>query len=566
MREIHEESSARRVSRVSRRDLLHGTLAAGVGGALGMVFSAGWLSRVAGTAMAQQAISGTLQAAWDEVQDNLDPQTARGNRNWWVLTELYDTLTYLPGYSLEAKPLLAESWTVTGKGTIYTFKLRRGVKFTTGSELTADAVKYSIDRMQATKLGPLFLTVAFDRAEVMDPYTVRFILKYPYAAWPVILSHPAVCSIVDPKVVEAHGGIQEKKRNDYLSANTAGIGAWTIDRWDQGQRIVLVRNPHYWRGWNGQHLNRVVFETVPEEETRLLRLEKGDVDIATVSAPSLPDLEQRITRGRLPIFIEKTKNRQALLSLSTMQVNMNHQLLPTSDLNVRKGLSHAFNYNLFISKVLNGYAVRMAGMIPRGILGHVNDYPMVDFDLNKARQAFDAASPQAKAELTKGLTFRYVPGYVLGQEGAVMWQQDLAKIGVRLNLEEINQATLSSMQTSVPGVPLIEGRWVGDFPDADNFVTAARTDYWPPNGYGASFAGDAMTDGLIERGRLEQDLERRKAVYRELELYFRDQYSILMVAEPSGVLNKWNARASWVGGFEYNPMFHPLFYDTFKQA
>jgi ABC-type transport system substrate-binding protein len=118
----------------------------------------------------------------------------------------------------------------------------------------------------------------------------------------------------------------------------------------------------------------------------------------------------------------------------------------------------------------------------------------------------------------------------------------------------------------VPGAPLIEGRWVGDFPDPDNFVTSARTDYWPPNGFGAAFAGDAKTDSLVERGRMEQDPARRRAIYRELELYFHDQYSILMVAEPSGVLNRWNARAAWVEGFEYNPMFHPLFYDTFKRA
>lgn len=84
-----------------------------------------------------------------------------------------------------------------------------------------------------------------------------------------------MCSIVDPKVVEAHGGIQPGKRNDYLSANTAGTGAWIIDRWDQSQRIVLVRNPNYWRGWNGAHLNRVVLETVPEEETRHSRKSFG---------------------------------------------------------------------------------------------------------------------------------------------------------------------------------------------------------------------------------------------------------------------------------------------------
>jgi ABC-type transport system substrate-binding protein len=146
-----------------------------------------------------------------------------------------------------------------------------------------------------------------------------------------------------------------------------------------------------------------------------------------------------------------------------------------------------------------------------------------------------------------------------------MWQQDLAKIGLRLNLEEIDRATLSSIQTSVPGVPLVEGRWFADYPDPDNFVVAARSDYWPPNGFGAAFAGDAKTDDLVVRGRVAQDPTRRKTIYRELELYFRERYPIIMVAETSGVLNEWNARATWVNGFEYNPMFHPLYYPVSTQ-
>jgi ABC-type transport system substrate-binding protein len=130
--------------------------------------------------------------------------------------------------------------------------------------------------------------------------------------------------------------------------------------------------------------------------------------------------------------------------------------------------------------------------------------------------------------------------------------------------QEIDNATRASLASSVPGVPLVEGRWVADYPDSDNFVVAARTDYWPPNGFGAAFAGDAKTDELVRRARLEQNPTRRKALYRELEMYFHDQYSILMVAEPSGVLNEWNARATWVKGFEYNPMFHPLYYGAFR--
>lgn len=558
-------------SRLSRRAVFRGALGAGVAAAaVGLAGGTGAPSAVGAPAEAGEpgprAATGSLVVAWDQVQDNLDPQTARGNRNWFVLAEIYDTLTYLPGDRLEPAPLLAESWEVGDGGASYTFKLRRGVKFSTGNDLTADAVKFSIDRLHEIKLGPLYMTACFDSAEVVDPLTVRFRLKYPYAAWPVILSNPAVLGVIDPDFVRANGGSQEKQRNDYVSTHTAGAGAWVVKDWEQGQRLVLARNPYYWQGWSGDHVDEVVLETVKEEATRLLRLEKGDVDIATVSASALPTLENRISQQRLPIVIKKEQNGRPLLSLSTQWLNLNNKILPTSDINIRKALIHSFNYDLWIRRVLNGYGYRMEGMIPRGVIGHVEDYPLYTYDLDRAKQFLDQATPEAKAELDKGLPFKYVPGYVIQKDGALMWQQDLAKIGIRLMVEEVDQATLSSIQTSAPGVPIVESRWFPDYPDPDNFINAALPDYWPPNGYGSAFAGDDYTLDLIKRGRTEQDLAKRAAIYRDLELYFRDQASILMLAELSGALNPWNGRSDRVQGFADNPMIHPQYFPVSKQA
>lgn len=546
--------------RVSRRAVLQAAAGAGILAGMGTRLSA-----IPAAAQEDGAATGTLLVAWDQVPDNLDPQTARGNRNWWVLAEIYETLTYLPGGSLEPEPLLAESWEVSEDGLQYTFTLKPDITFTTGNPLTAEAVKFSIDRLHEIGLGPLYMTSAFDSAEVVDELTVRITLKYPYAAWPVILSNPAVLGVIDPAFVEENGGSTPEERNDFISTHTAGTGPWMLDTWEQGSRIVLVRNPDYWQGWDGDHLEEVVLETVPEESTRLLRLERGDVDIATVTPGSLPALEQRIAEQSLPIVIQKERDGQPLLSLSTMWLNLNNKMLPTSDVNVRKALIHAFDYDLWIEQVLNGYGLRMEGMIPRGVLGHVEAYPSYPFDLALAQSFLDQASPEAKAELEKGLSFRYSPGYVIQAEGALLWQQNLAAIGINLVLEEIDQATLSSLQTSEPGVPIVEARWFPDYPDPDNFINAARTDYWPPEGYGAAFAGDEKTDELIQSGRSEQDSAARAAIYEELERYFHEQASILMLAELSGAINPWNGRATWVQGFEVNPMIHPLYYGVYKE-
>lgn len=547
--------------RVSRRVALQGLAGASI-----LAGTRSWFRAMPAAAQEGGTEPGTLVVAWDQVPDNLDPQTARGNRNWWVLAEIYETLTYLPGASLEAAPLLAESWEVSEDGLQYTFTLKPDITFTTGNPLNAEAVKFSIDRLHEIGLGPLYMTSAFDSAEVVDEMTVRFTLKYPYAAWPVILSNPAVLGIIDPAFVKENGGSTPDERNDFISTNTAGTGPWMLDTWEQGSRIVLVRNLDYWQGWDSDHLEEVVLETVPEESTRLLRLERGDVDIATVTPGSLPALEQRIAEQSLPIVIQKERDGQPLLSLSTMWLNLNNKMLPTSDINVRKALIHAFDYDLWIEQVLNSYGLRMEGMIPRGVLGHMEEYPAYPFDLAQAQSFLDQASPEAKAELEKGLPFRYSPGYVIQAEGALLWQQNLASIGINLVLEEIDQATLSSLQTTEPGVPIVEARWFPDYPDPDNFINAARTDYWPPEGYGAAFAGDEKTDELIQSGRSEQDPEARTAIYQELELYFHEQASILMLAELSGAINPWNGRATWVQGFEVNPMIHPLYYSVYKES
>jgi peptide/nickel transport system substrate-binding protein len=243
-------------------------------------------------------------------------------------------------------------------------------------------------------------------------------------------------------------------------------------------------------------------------------------------------------------------------------------MLPTSDINVRRALVHSFNYDLYIQKVMKGYAFRMTGMVPKGVPGNVADYPLWPYDLKKAKEFVDKASPEARQELAKGLKLPYRPDGVLQKEGVLMWQADLATIGIKLIPEEVDAATLSSLQTSAPGQPIVEARWYADFPDPDNFKNAAWTKYWPgppTMGYGAAFAGDAKTDDLIDRGRSEIDPAKRRAIYRELELYFRDTASTIMLAQPSGALNEWNAQAASVKGFEYNPMIHPLFYNMYKE-
>jgi len=278
--------------------------------------------------------------------DNVDPQTARGVTNWRLVMEAYETLTAFPDGATEPQPFLAESWRRLEGGRVWEFKLKRGIKFTTGNEVTAEAVKYSIDRNMAIGLGAIFpLEGLYDRTEVVDRHTVRFHLNKSSLAWPYIVANPVILGIIDPTFVESNGGIRRGQLNTFVSTHSAGTGPFILEEIRANQRVAFKRNPDYWRGWKGPNLERVIIQIVPEEATRLLLLERGDVDIAEVSPIALPGLKDRIRTQGLPLRVnERDTQGRPLASLGLMWLNMNHKVLPTSDLAVRRGLAHSFNY------------------------------------------------------------------------------------------------------------------------------------------------------------------------------------------------------------------------------
>lgn len=513
---------------------------------------------LAGPSLWNSQFADTLRVALGAIgaHDNVDPQTARGVTNWRHVTEAYETLTAFPDGATEPQPFLAESFRRLEGGRVWEFRLRRGIKFTTGNELTAEAVRYAIDRNMTIGLGAIFpLEGLYDRTEIVDRYTVRFHLHKSSLAWPYIVANPVIVGLIDPQFVERNGGIQAGRLNTHVSTHTAGTGPFILEEIRPNQRVVFKRNPDYWKGWKNPHVERVTIQIVPEEATRLLLLERGDVDIAEVNPIALPGLKERIRSQSLPLrVIERNAQGKALSSLGLMWINMNHRMQPTSDLAVRRGLAHSFNYDLFLKSVMNGYARRMRGIIPTGSSCYIADAPVFDYDLNKAKAAFAEASADAQRSIREGgLILRYQPNYVLQREGALMWQADLQKIGITMRLEEVDAATWLRLTRTPPGAPLLEARWTGSYPDAEYFMHPYRTGYWPPIGFGSAYAGNPETDALIEAARTAGTMETRCNMYRRIVTHFHNDAAMVQVAELDGAINPFNVQATWVRGWVHNP-------------
>src|SRR5256712_6924574 len=242
-----------------------------------------WMARVAltiGPGMAVPAAAqraGTLVVGLVAEPVNLDPAQVTDLNSNRVGRRLVETLVAFPDESTQIVPGLAESWTVSKDGLRYTFKLRKGISFHDGTPLNAEAVKFSIERQinaehPFNKLGKYpFANYFFGNVkavEVVDPSTVEFVLKEPRASFLAILTAGAA-SIVSPTAVKKLGV-------DY-ALQPVGTGPFRYVAWDRGQRVVLEKNPSYWR--YPVKLDRVVYRPIVEDQARLTELLTGPLGL-----------------------------------------------------------------------------------------------------------------------------------------------------------------------------------------------------------------------------------------------------------------------------------------------
>jgi ABC-type transport system substrate-binding protein len=253
----------------------------------------------------------------DYVDPAVDYETSGGE----VLQNVYETLFWFNGSSAtEVIPWLAENYSVSSDGLSYTIHLRKGIYFQDGTPFNATAVQYSLERAiiiadpdgPAWMLGPIKGAEALMEKiwagnatqadvdawkaqkpiEVLDTYTVRINLDRPYAPLPKVLAF-TVASIVSPSYVEAHGGVQIGKHNDWMDKHAeAGTGPYILESWTPGV-ITLKRNPNYWGGPNGNihpQVERVIIKEVDDPNTRLTDLLSGQADMAYIIRDMWPQL------------------------------------------------------------------------------------------------------------------------------------------------------------------------------------------------------------------------------------------------------------------------------------
>lgn len=404
---------------------------------------------------------GSIVITYKDDVATLDPAIGYDWQNWSMIKSLFDSLMdYVPG-TTTLRPGLAESYEISADGLVYTFKLLPGVKFHNGREMTAEDVKYSLDRVtnpvtQSPGAGFFGSIAGFDAAgdaglsgvEVVDPLTVKITLSRPDATFLHVMALN-FASVVPKEAVDAAAGDFGKM--------PVGTGAFKLAEWTLGQKLVFEKNADHWRP-GVPYLDSVVFEVGQEPVVALLRLQSGEVDVPGDGIPPAKFVE---------VMADPVQAAQVVVGgqLQTGYITLNVTVAPFDNLDVRKAVNMAINKDRIV-QIINGRAIPANQPLPPSMPGYTTGYAGYAFDVDGAKALL------AGAGLADGFeTDLYVMNTDPNPRIAQAMQQDLAAIGIKVNIRSLAQANVIEAGGAGTAPMIWSGgmAWIADFPDPSNF-------------------------------------------------------------------------------------------------
>jgi ABC-type transport system substrate-binding protein len=420
---------------------------------------------------------GAIIVTYKDDMATLDPAIGYDWQNWSMINSMFSRLVdYKPG-STQLEPSLATSYTVSPDGLTYTFKLNPNAKFTNGRKVVAADVKYSIERAVSPKTqGPgggfYHSIVGQDKMadgsaqtisgiEAVGDDTVKFTLSQPDATFLNVLALN-FASAVPKEVVEAEGADFGRK--------PLGSGAYILKEWVSGQHLIFVRNPDYFRP--RPNLDQFTVEIGQEPLVNILRLQKGEVDIAGDGIPPAKYLEIKNSPDAKDVIVDRSQ-------LETSYITINVTKKPFDDVRVRKAINMAINKDRIV-RIVNGRATPANQVLPPGMPGYDTTYKGYPYDVEGAKKLM------AEAGLKDGVsTTLYAMNTDPNPRIAQAIQQDLAAIGINAEIKALAQPEVIAAGGNKDQSPLIWSGgmgWVNDFPDPSDF-------YGPILGCGGAIAG-----------------------------------------------------------------------------
>ncbi len=461
-----------------------------------------------------QSRAETLRYVTGASVNTLDPNVPGTTREAFAVSlSTYDRLVSFGRKQLNGKWVfdldkitgeLAESYDVSPDGLKITFHLRKDAKFQDGTPVTAEDVKWSLDRcVTAPVLGKAQLLTgsltSADQFRVIDPLTFEVTLPKPdKLALPNFATVYPI--IINSKVAKEHATADDPWAIGWLKEHTASSGAYMIESFKPGEQVIMKRNEAWNRGTadKAAFFKRVIVQTVPEPATRANLVERGDADITVDLQAS--DVQALEAKGALKVISTPQYNAVTFIS-------MNNSIPPFDNVNVRRAIAYALPYDDMFKAALFGRGTPLFGATYADGKPTTSAFPFpqpIKLDLDKAREYLKAAGmPDGFST-----TFSFNVGQASTAEPlAALVKESLGKIGIKVDIQKLPDAQMST-QINEKKLPFFTEGIIAWLPSTDYFY---RNFYTGNQRWNYSSINNAELTALAQQARFEPD----KAKYDE---------------------------------------------------
>ncbi len=438
----------------------------------------------------------------DKITD-LDPCQAYDFYTWEIFQNISSgLLTYKPG-TTEIVPGLAAEWPeASADSKEWTFKLREGLKFSDGTPFNAELVKYSIDRVIRLKGDPSWLVDDFvDHVDVIDEYTVKFVLKDSYAYFPALVASPPYFP-VNPNFYPEDKIVADP---DTLTA----IGPYMVESFVRDVEMVLVKNPDYY-GEPAKN-DRVILKFYKDATTMRLAVEKGEIDIAwkTLNPTDIADLKESET---LKVVEASGAYIRYICFVCTGD--------PFTDKILREAVACAVDRNSVVEKIFLGTVDPLYSMVPIGMWSHKDSFKdeWGEYNIDKAKELLAGLGYNEENPFT--FEFWYTPSHYGDTESdvALLLKQGFEATGVmKVELKSAEWGTYTDNFDKGNMSAFLLG-WYPDYIDPDDYTSPFALST-ASDSMGIFYADETMDKYLLDAQVTISEKERTK-LYEDAQDYW----------------------------------------------